>query len=110
MRVTKTFSLSLVVEARIRHMARQRAVSCSRIIEDLIGGVDFVEMFQLFKDNATFADVVIQTGQPPMLVREVFADYKAGLDGQGDKARGLQALDEDGQSGAGDAEGAPRPH
>jgi hypothetical protein len=73
--------LSIVVAARITAISRQRGVSCSRVVEDLVGGVDYVEMYQLFKMQLPFEDIVIQTGQPPMLVREIYRDYKAGVDG-----------------------------
>lgn len=80
-RVTRSFSLSIVAAARIAAMSRQRGVSCSRVVEDLVVGVDYVEMYQLFKMAIPFEDIVIQTGQPPWFVRDVYRDYKAGVDG-----------------------------
>jgi len=81
-RVTRSFSLSIVAAARITALSRQRRVSCSRVVEDLVIGVDYVEMYSLFKSGVAFEDIVIQTGQPPWYVRDVYRDYKAGVEGQ----------------------------
>jgi hypothetical protein len=78
-RVTRSFSLSIVVDARIKELARQRGLSCSRIVEDLIGGIDYAEIFTMFDEQHTFSQIVRATNLPPMLVREVYADYTAGL-------------------------------
>jgi hypothetical protein len=71
--------MSIVVDARIREMALQRGVSCSRLVEDLIGSIDYGQIFALFEEGMAFPQIVIQTNLPPMLVRELYADYKAGL-------------------------------
>lgn len=81
-RVTRSFSLSIVAAARITAMARQRRMSCSRVVEDLVVGVDYVEMYSLFKMGVPFEDIVIQTGQPPWFVRDVYRDYKSGVEGR----------------------------
>lgn len=81
LRITLSLTLSLVASARIKDLAAQRGCSRSRVVEELVGGVDYPEMFSLFACGATFEQIVIQTRQPPAIVRAVYADYKAGLDG-----------------------------
>jgi hypothetical protein len=78
-RVVRSFSLSIVVDARIKELARQRGLSCSKIVEDLVGGIDYAEIFAMFDEARSFSEIVRATNLPPMLVREVYADYTAGL-------------------------------
>ena len=76
-----TISVSIAVSARLKAMARQRGVSASRMVEDVFSGIDFAEIYLLFEQKVPFAQVVIQTGLPPMFVREILRDYRAGEDG-----------------------------
>jgi hypothetical protein len=78
-RLTMSFSLSTVVAARVRYLAHQRGCSVSRVIEDHIASIDFPGVFLLFEQRVPFAQIVIQTGLTPMVIREVYADYLLGL-------------------------------
>lgn len=52
----------------------------SRVVDDFFGGIDYAEIFTLFEQAVPFAQIVIATRLPPMVVREIYADYRAGLE------------------------------
>jgi len=76
-RSVMSFTLGIVARERICWLARQRGVSRSRVIEDLVGGVDYPQMFELFESGARIAQIVIITRQPPAIVRAIYTEYLA---------------------------------
>lgn len=76
---TYTFTLSDVAIARVRFLAKQQGVSSSRVLEALIGEVDYRDMFDRFDRRVPMAQIVIATGQPPALVRALYDEYKRDL-------------------------------
>ena len=74
-----SFSLSEVAIARVRFLAKQHGMTASAVVEMLIGGVDYPQMFALFEARAPLGKVVVMTGQPPALVQALFEEYVRGL-------------------------------
>jgi len=74
-----SMSLSVIAIARIQFLAKQQGLSASRVVEMLVGEVDYQQMFKLFAQRLSLGHIVIATGQPPALVRALYNEYRADL-------------------------------
>lgn len=81
LRAAVSFSLSVVALARIRFLAKQQGVSASRIVEKLVGDVDYREIFACFARRAPLAEIVITTGHPPAVVAALYEEFQRDLYG-----------------------------
>src|SRR5579863_709924 len=79
LRGSYTFTLSAIANARIRFLAKQHNMTASAVVEMLVGGVDYQTMFALFEQRAPLGQIVVQTGQPPAVVRMLFEEYRRDL-------------------------------
>jgi len=77
MRQVRQFTLTQAVSDRIDQLAHDRGISRSDVIERLVT-FDYTAVFKLFLSGAAHAEVVVATGLEPELVRELFAEYRAG--------------------------------
>jgi hypothetical protein len=71
------FRLTKAVSDRIDQLAHDRGISRSDLIEHMVT-FDYALVFKLFLSGAKHAEVVVATGLEPELVRELFAEYRAG--------------------------------
>jgi hypothetical protein len=77
MRQVRQFTLTQAVSDRIDALAHDRGISRSDLIERLVT-FDYALVFKLFAAGTKHHEVVIATGLEPELVRELFAEYRAG--------------------------------
>jgi hypothetical protein len=78
-RQRRKFSFTISSESRrtLDTLAARFSMPLSRVLDKLLAA-DFATVFELFRKKIAFADVVIRTGLPPSIVRELFAEYSAG--------------------------------
>jgi len=79
MRKVRHFTLLEEIDKRIDFLANERGISRSDVIERAIR-LDYAEVFRLFVDRKTFAEVVIATGIEPGTVRLLWDEYRAGYE------------------------------
>jgi hypothetical protein len=73
------FTLSKAAIATLSTLSQRLNMSQSRTLETFLLA-DYAAIFTRFKRGEKFADIVIATGFPPMLIRELYREYQSGFD------------------------------